>query len=253
MRTSPRLCLALLVCALCAGAVDWKSYRRQGCVNDYAGVIDNGSKTQLEQYCREVESAAGTRIVLVVLPSLEREPLADVAREFFTSWRDREQQPDRRVMVLLSLADRWGYVATGAGVRPGGLWRKVLRQAGPALGRFDYAEALRAAADTIGTESARSAGVRLKTQLPRRLRPGWADSVPWLVLAGAALVILVLMRRGNPAGYGGAGSRGLIPAWLGRAPLSRSTWGSRGGGGFGGFDSGDEFGGFGGSGSCRDW
>jgi hypothetical protein len=66
------------------------------------------------------------------------------------------------------------------------------------------------------------------------------------------LILIWLIRAGNPAGYGGLGGHGLLPGLVRRSTMKRSTWGSRGNGGFGGFDSGDASGGFGG-GACSDW
>ena len=260
MQTWLRLCLATGWCAAAVWAVDWKALRPQGAVSDFAAAIDAGSRSQLEVYCAQVENATGTRIMLVTLPSLENEPLEDVARTIFQAWRDPHRQRDDRVMLLLSVADRRRYVASGGGVKPAmadGLSRRVLREIGPALRRYDYAEAFRAAADTIGSAAfeAIPAGQRVaeRSRLPRRLRWSVWAAIPLPAVAGGLAVLLVLMWVGAPAGYGGFGGRGLLPALIWRRRMSRSTWGSRGSGGFGGFDSGDDCGGFGGSGRCRDW
>ncbi len=250
-----RLFLALATGAGAGWAVDWKVLRPQGFVSDYAGVIGAAARPQLEQYCEEVERTTGTSILLVTLGSLQNEPLEDVAQTIFEAWRKPGTPRDQRVLVLMAIADRRYYVVIGGGLNPdaaAGLSRRVLQEMRPALRKQDYADALRAAADTVGTAAARAAHVRLATRLPRRNRGSPLEDVPWPVVIGGALIAILLVLVGSPAGYGGFGGRGILPALLHRHPTRRSTWGSRGSGGFGGYDSGDAFGGFGGAG-CNDW
>ncbi len=249
-----RLWLVLATCAGTGRAVDWTVLRAQGAVSDFAGAIRSDAKPKLEQYCAEVERATGTRLLLVTLSSLEDEPLEDVTRAIFEAWRDGNGARDRRVMVLVTVTDHRQYVAVGAGVARGvadGLPGKVFREMRPALRRSDYADAMSAAAETIGTAAARHAGVHIDTRLSRVHLRSLSGEIPWMVVIGVVVIAVVFWRIGNPAGYGGSG-RGLIPGLLHRGSPRRSTWGSRGSGGFGGYDSGDVFGGFGGAG-CNDW
>ncbi|HYW41519.1 MAG TPA: TPM domain-containing protein [Bryobacteraceae bacterium] len=254
MRTCFWLCLAMGWCAADGQAVDWKAYRPQGCVSDFAGVIDPGSKSQLEEYCGSVEHATGIRIVLVTLPSLEGEPVEAVARALFEAWRDPHKPGDRRIMLLLATGDRlpWAVAGGGAGPAASGIQGRIFREIRPALRRQDYNEALRAAAETIGEAAARASHVKLAASLPRRLRWSLWEAMPWPVVIGGVVILAWLMWAGAPAGYGGFGGRGLLPGLIRRSAMRRSTWGSRGSGGFGGYDSGDTFGGFGG-GACNDW
>ncbi len=250
-----RLCLALGLCAGSGWAVDWKALRPQGFVSDFADVIDAGATSQLEHYCAEVERAAGVRIQLVTLVSLQNEPLEDVTRTLFEAWREPGQPRDRRVMLLVAVADKRTYLAVGSGLDPhmaGALAGRVFREMRPALRRRDYSDALRAAAATVGEAAAGEAHVRLAARLPRRHRGSVLEDVPSLVVIGGVLIAFLLFWVGFPAGYGGFGGRGLMPAMLDRHPTRRAEWGSRGSGGFGGYDSGDSFGGFGGAGS-HDW
>jgi uncharacterized protein len=232
--------------------VDWKTYRQQGCVNDFAGVIDPGSRTQLESYCSAVERATGVEIVLAAVPSVEGEPLREVAETIFRNWGDPAKTADRRVMLLLVPGNRLQWVTTGGGIRMPGLPGRILREINPALRRHDYNEAFRAAAETIGEAAAQPAHVKLAVRLPRTLRWTLIESISWPVVAGAAVILAVLLWAGAPAGYGGFGGRGMIPLLLRRHEMRRSTWGSRGNGGFGGYDSGDGSAGLGGV-SCHDW
>ena len=249
-----RLGTAAAMCASALWAVDWNALRPQGYLSDFAGVIDRAGKDQLEDYCGKVERATGIEIVLVIIPSLEGEPVDDVARTVFRSWRVAGKGQDRRVMVLATVDDHHDWMETAAGL-PGDFTAglaDVLSEARPALQQKEYGEAMKAAAETIGRAAARFAKVSPGVPLPRRIHRSLAGAIPWAMLAGALAIVLILMFAGNPSGYGGFGGRGLLPALVRRGGMCRTTWGCRGGGGFGGFDSGDLRGGFGGSGGS-DW
>jgi len=251
--------LAIAVwCAAGCRAVDWKSYPKHGCVNDFAGVMDPGTKSQLETYCSAVDRATGVQIVLASIPSVEGEPLRDVAESIFQNWHEsakapsRFGEPDRRVMLLLVPGDRRQWIVAGSGIQNPALSNRVLREIRPALRRLDYNEAFRAAADTIGEAAAASAHVRLAAHLPRTLRWTMLESISWPAVIGACVIVTVLFWFGAPAGYGGFAARGMIPLLIRRHAMRRSTWGSRGNGGFGGYDSGDATAGLGGA-ACNDW
>ncbi|HEV3202310.1 MAG TPA: TPM domain-containing protein [Bryobacteraceae bacterium] len=257
MKKCLRLAAVAIFCASSGEAVDWKALRPQGFVSDFAGVVDPGTKLELENYCAQVEQSTGVRISLVTISSLEGEPVEDVVKTIFLAWRDvpTADQKDERVMMILTVADRHDWVETGAGLKPemtGGLASNILRETRLALRKRDYGEALRAAAETIGNAAARSRRQNLTARIPRRIRWSFSDAIPWAAVAGGLLMLIVLMVAGNPVGYGGFSGRGLLPGLLRRGSMRRSTWGSRGSGGFGGYDSGDASGGFGG-GFCRDW
>ena len=58
----------------------------QGYVSDFANVIDPASKAQLEAYCAEVQRATGVQMALVTIPSLQGEPIEDVANTIARAW-----------------------------------------------------------------------------------------------------------------------------------------------------------------------
>jgi len=236
-------------CASAAGAVDWSQFRQQGYVSDFARVVDPDSRARLEAYCQAVERATGTQIALVVLPSLEGEPVADVAQSLYSGWAVGQRNSGGGVLVLMAVRDRRVHIARGrslARLLPTGT---VLREMGPALRERDFNEAAVAAAETIGLSVAHARRVPLSAGLTRRLRPGFWDSFPWPMLLGGVLLLLFLFRFGGVRGDG-SGARGLLPGLIGGRAIARSTWGANGSGGFGGYDSGDGgSGGFGG-GDC---
>ena len=247
--------------ALAAGAVEWKTLKPQGYVSDFARVIDAGSKERLESYCGIVERSTGAQIALVTIPSLEGEPIEDVANTIYRAWGIGQKGKDEGILLLLAIRDRRSRLEIGYGLEPilpDGLDGSILREMRPALRQQRYGEAMLAAADTLGNTIAAAKHVALNARLERRIRRTPSDSIPWPMILGGLFLLFWLMRAGGPRGYGGGGGGGFLPGLILGSMMNRSSWGSRGSGGFGGVDSGDGFGGFGGGdsgggGASSDW
>jgi uncharacterized protein len=247
-------------------AVDWKTLQPQGYVSDFAQVIDQPSKARLESYCAEIEHSTGAQMALVTISGLEGEPIEEVATTIFRAWGVGQKGKNNGVLLLLAIQNRRSRLEVGEGLRsslPDNLARGILNEMRPALRKQDYGDALMAAAETIGNAigSPGSAAQPAKSSpapLPRRARPHWSEAIPWAVLIGAVVILMVLSLAGGTRGYSGGNTGAFLAAILASSALTRDSWGSRGSGGFGGFDSGDGFGGFGGGdtgggGASSDW
>jgi uncharacterized protein len=246
MRNWLRAGLALVACAAGAQAVDWKTLQPQGYVSDFAGVIPESSRAPLEAYCAAVEQSTGAQMALVTIPSLEDEPIEDVANTIFRAWGVGQKGKNEGILMLLAVHDRRSRLEVGYGLEPilpDGLSGSILRQMRPALRQNDYGDAMLAAAETIGNTIAQAKHVTLTASLQRRNRPSASDSIPWPLIAGGIILLVSLLRA---AGRRGGGSGGGILTGLILGNLMGGSWGGRGGGGFGGSDSGGGFGGFGG-------
>jgi uncharacterized protein len=259
-----RLGVVLALGASGGWAVDWKARypKPEGYVSDFANVIDAASRSQIEAYAASVEQATGAQMAFVTIPSLEGEPIDDVANTIFRAWGVGEKVKDNGIMLLLSIGDRRSRLEVGYGLEPilpDGLAGDVLREMRPALRQNDVGDAMMAAAQSIGATIAQAKNVRLTARPPaRRTQPAISDHFNWGMIVGVLVLLSFLARLGGPRGQGGGGL-GVLP-WLllGNLMGGRSSYGSRGSGGFGGFDSGDGFGGFGGGdsgggGASSDW
>ncbi len=262
MRNWLRAGLALAACMACS-AMDWKTLQPQGYVSDFASVISADGRAPLEAYCASVEQSTGVQMALVTIPSLEGEPVEDVANTIFRAWGVGQKGKNEGILLLLAIQDRRSRLEVGYGLEPilpDGLSGGILRQMRPALRQGDYGDAMLAAAETIGNTVAQAKHATIAVSAPpRRYRPTATDSFPWsIIYIGIALLYLLvrtIVRRGQGGSFGGGILSGLF---LGNA-LDRSTFGSSGSGGFGGSDSSDGgFGGFGGGdsgggGASSDW
>ena len=266
MKKQLRLGLALALGASLGWAVDWKARypKPEGYVSDFAHVINDASRSQIEAYATSVQQATGAQMALVTIPSLEGEPIEDVANTLFRAWGVGQKGKNEGIMLLLSIDDHRSRLEVGYGLEPilpDGLSGDILREMRPALRQGDYGDAMVAAAETIGNDIAKAKNVRLETQLPaRRTQPAASDRIPWPLIIGGIFLVGLLLRSGGGRGSGGGGGGlGVLP-WLllGNLMGGRSSYGGRGSGGFGGPDSGDGFGGFGGGdsgggGASSDW
>jgi uncharacterized membrane protein YgcG len=202
MNRQVRLAAAVLWCASAASAVDWTFLKPQGYVSDFADVVDAPARRELDAYCAAVEQATGTRIALVTIDSLQREPIEDVTRAIFRAW-DLDQTPHGNAVIwLVAVENRRDAVKAGSGlasVLTEGEIAAILGQARPALARQQYAQALMAVADEIGSRIARAQRKTIAVRLPRRAHRGLAESVPWMVASGALLLCFWLFRvLGHP-------------------------------------------------------
>ena len=260
MKKLLRICIALALGVSCGFGVDWKALKPQGYVSDFAGVIDAASKAELENYCTRVEQQTGAEIALVAIQSLSQEPIEDVANTIFRAWGVGKKGKDEGILLLLAVGDRRDRLEVGYGLEPilpDGFSGEVLRSMRPSLRQGQYGEALRAAAATIGSRVAQAKGVTLDTSLRRRVHTEQPQSLPWPLIIGGIVLVLLFMRRG---GRGGGGFGGFLPGLILGNMMGGGGrgWGGGSGGGFGGYDSGGGFGGFGGGdsgggGASSDW
>ena len=113
-----RYLAALAVCLTAAFAVDFTALKPQGYVSDFAGVVDAGAKEQLERYCTRVETATGAQIALVTLPTLQGEPVEDVANSLFRAWGIGKKGKDEGILLLLVIGDHKSRLEVGYGLEP---------------------------------------------------------------------------------------------------------------------------------------
>ena len=238
----------------------------QGRVSDYAGVLDEHSRAQLEaQLLRyeqagrgdgekatgraEGERAGAPQIAVVVLPSLGGDPIEDVAIRFAERWKIGSKADDG-VLLMVGVGERKIRIEVGYGVEgrlTDALSARIIREIiTPRLHGGDYASGLRAGSAAIHqaltgqpvTGVDPEAGVEpLRGQ--RRANKGWG-------VGGGVLLLLVflLLRLGTRGDRGGGGGGGFLTGML----LGSMLGGRRDGSGFGGFSGGGGGGGFSGGG-----
>jgi uncharacterized protein len=245
--------LLLLLFVFTCQARDWKTLKPQGYVSDYAGVIDQTSKTALDAYSANVERATGVQMAFVTVQSLEGEAIEDVANDIFRGFGVGQKSKDNGVLLLLVSGDRRFRLEIGhglEGILPDGLDGQILLEMRPALRAGEFGQTMMYAAQRIGTIVAQDKGVSIPNSLPRRqIQEHPVHRIPWALIF-TVLFFLFVLSRGSRGGRGGGGSF-LTGMLLGTIFGGGRSYGGGGGyGGFGGSDGGGGgFGGFGGGGS----
>ena len=114
------LTLAFALCCTVPGAlaVDWKALKPQGYVSDFSGVIDAQSRSALEQYAAGIQKAAGAEMAFVTIPTLQGEPIEDVANDLFRAWGVGQKNNNTGVMLLLVTQDRRSRLEIGPDAGP---------------------------------------------------------------------------------------------------------------------------------------
>jgi len=88
-------------------------YKVQGCVNDFAGMIDGKVKGEIEAVCKELDEKKKTQMAIVTVESLEGMPIQEFATEMFSEWKMGDKDTNQGVLVLLSRGDRKWRITVG--------------------------------------------------------------------------------------------------------------------------------------------
>jgi uncharacterized protein len=226
-----------------------------GHVNDFASLLDPGTRAELEDLLTRLKSATGAEVAVVTLPTIGDRDEAEVALAIGRKWgvggRADVGDPRRNAGLVLLLVPRQnhqpgtGHVRIEAGrglegivtdASAGQIRRDVM---GPDLSQEQYGRALVNGTKALTGLIARGYGVTDSTLAfaPPRTAPGRPPHSQLLSLLPLLLFILVVTMANR-----GGRRRGV---YWGGGPWIGGGWGG-GGGGFGG--GGGGFGGFGGGG-----
>jgi len=129
-------------------------------VDDYAGVMTDTGKADVEAICRELHEKTRAQIFFVTVRSLEGESIETFSNDLFHKWKIGEKKTDRGILVLLAVADHKRRIEVGyglEGILPDAKAGDIGREMVPALKASDYDEAarvsVRAIAGVIATDS----------------------------------------------------------------------------------------------------
>lgn len=221
-------------------------------VNDFAGVIDQQSRTELDRTIRALKDASGDVVVVATVPTIT--PYGDI-REYAVKMFENhgkgigEKGKDNGLLVLLAPNDRTVWVEVGYDLEQfitdgfsGETSREYMR---PEFRNGRYGAGLVAGVNRIANRIAERRGVTLTgvPQVETRTRARDVQ-IPFSTIVWIIIVLIIVL------GQSGGGRRGRGRRWGQRGWSNWSSgvgpfgggW-SGGGGGFGG-----GFGGFGGGG-----
>ncbi len=242
----------LLACAALARA-DVPKLEPRGYTNDYAGVLSPAGIRRADALAGELQQKTGAQIAVVIVKSLDDNPIDDYANTLARRWGIGQKKENRGVLLLLAVQDRRDRLEVGYGLEPilpDGKVGGILRGMRAYLREGNYDAAILYAVNEIASAIAKDAGVALEGQTYQRPPPGHrrqrgADLPLWAILLGVVGILFLIFKAGiNPlfllwglSGWGGSGRGG------------GDGGGRWDGGGFSGFGGGD----FGGGGASSDW
>lgn len=219
-------------------------------VNDFAGLLDAGTKSELEAIGRALDVKTGAEIVVVTVPSLGGVPIEDYALELFRTWGLGDKEKNNGVLLLVDKERLFkgqsgkvrievGYGLEGA-IPDGKAGRILDEKVLPSWEEKKYAEGIRAGYLALAAAVAEEYKVDLNADrtlnvlTDYQLAPRASSGFPWELLPLFIFLFIFLMsglgrRRRGLWWWGGFGSGGWGGGGFG---------GGWGGGGFGGGSSG---------------
>lgn len=118
LRTLPVIFLITLTSAVGIAAAETTYPKPQGHVNDFAGVMASDTRRTLENTLRDLAAQTGAEIAVVTLPSLNDEPIENVAVDLFKEWGIGKKGSDNGLLFLIAPTDHKVRIETGYGLEP---------------------------------------------------------------------------------------------------------------------------------------
>lgn len=248
-----------------------------GPVNDYAGVIEEQTKAQLNAKLIEFKKSTGIELAVVVVRTTGDQPIFDYSLAVARGWGIGSKEADNpSALLFVAIDDRKYFTQVSRDLEdelPDGLVGNLQRQyLVPEFRKGNYAKGISDTIDAyIRTIEQRRSGVAAPATTPDASGPsggttrGSFSFLCCLLIIGV-LILIVISRSRGASGKGGGrwggggfgGGAGALP-WVigsilssggGSSGSSSSDWGGGGGGGWGGFGGGGDFGG---GGAGGDW
>ncbi len=221
--------------------------------NDYAGVVDQATASELNEQLAQFERETSNQILVAIYRSMQSESsVSDYTQRIAQTWGVGQKDRNNGAVLFVFVADHQMFIQTGYGLE-GALpdataWDITHNVIAPHFKQEDYAGGLKAGV-TAMMQAVR--GEYKGTGKTRKEGEGTSGGLPIpLVIFLIILFIFIVFRprRRGRRGYGYTGGGG--PFFGGFGGGGGSSGGS-GGGGFSGFSGGG--GSFGGGGAGSSW
>jgi uncharacterized protein len=231
----------------------------QTSVYDYAKVLNETEKAQLEEKLVRYSDSTTTQIVIVTIESLKGEDVSQLATNWAQTWGFGQSKEDNGVIILLAKAEK------KIAINPGyGLEDRLTAGTGGEIIRKIIIPEFKAGSYFNGLDKGTTAIIDVfKGKYKGTRKQNKQKDFPILPFIVIIVIVLILFSRNKKGGgnSGGSGGFGGGPSLLDILVLSSLGSGNRGGfggssgGGFGGGGFGGGFGGggFSGGGSSGSW
>jgi uncharacterized protein len=247
-----------------------------GHINDFANVLEAGTKQQLGTILLNFEKRSGAQIAVVTVTSLNERPVEDYANELYRAWgigAKSGEHKDKGALLLIAPNDRKSRLEVGYGLEgdlPDGLAGEMLRRMRPYFQQKQWSQGITVGVRTLVDTLAQKWNISVEgidQQYAYAPAPA-ADVGAGTVVGGvicvfiAVIIFIILMfilaRRGGGGGGRRSGWHAAPMVWnsggggFGSGSVGSSDWGSSSSGGGGGSDWGGFGGGSSGGGGASD-
>ena len=231
----------------------------QTSVYDYAKVLSETEKAQLEEKLVRYSDSTTTQIIIVTIESLKGEDVSQLATNWGQTWGIGQSKEDNGVIILLAKAEK------KIAINPGyGLEDRLTAGTGGEIIRNIIIPEFKAGSYFNGLDKGTTAIIDVfKGKYKGTRKQNKGEDFPLLPFIVIIVIVLILFSRNKKGGGNSGGSGGFSggPSLLDILVLSslgsgnRGGFGSSSGGGFGGGGFGGGFGGggFSGGGSSGSW
>ena len=215
-------------------------------VTDLAGVLSPEEKQALENKLVAVDDASSNQIAVVILPTLDGNPIEEYALKLFREWGIGNKKSRNGILLLIAIQDKKIRIEVGYGLEgaiPDITANSIIdNDIKPAFRQKAYYQGIDKATDNI----AKAAIGEYKVERTKRTSGKKSNGALFVIII---FVILLVLKGGGGGGGSNIGRSGFSDVATGMLLGSLLGGGGRGGGGWGGGDSGGGFGGFGGGSS----
>lgn len=238
-----------------------------GHVNDFANVLDAGTKQQLETILLNFEKRSNAQIAIVTVSSLNDRPVEDYANELYRAWgigAKSGEHKDKGALLLIAPNDRKSRLEVGYGLEgdlPDGLAGEMLRRMRPYFQQKQWSQGITVGVRTLVDTLAQKWNISVEgIDQQYAYAPAPQEDIGAGTVVGGVLCIFIaviifiifvfiLARRGGGGGGRRSGWNAAPMVWnsggggFGSGSVGGGSWGSSSGGG------GSDWGGFGGGSS----
>ena len=227
----------------------------QTSIYDYAKVLSETEKSQLEEKLVRYSDSTTTQIIIITIESLKGEDVNQLSTNWAQTWGIGQAKEDNGVIILLAKAEK------KIAIKPGyGLEDRLTAGTGGEIIRNIIIPEFKTGSYFNGLDKGTDAIIDVfkgKYKGTRKQKKG--EDFPILPFIVIIVIVLILFSRNKKGGgnSGGSGGFGGGPSFLDILVLSSLASGNRGGfggsSGGGGFGGGFGGGGFSGGGSSGSW
>ncbi|WP_434402213.1 TPM domain-containing protein [Planococcus sp. 11815] len=255
IRRIPVLLLLLLMIAGTAQAVEFPELTDDIYIQDIAGVLSEEQEAEIKNLGAGLEDATTAQIAVMVVDSLEGEPIESYANEALRHYGVGSAEENNGVLVVLSMTDREIYIEIGYGLEgalPDGKVGRILDDyAVPYLREDQPDEAILNTYQALYSEVSAEYewdGEAVSPQPLNEVTPGSEDSEGGIMQPVITFLIVLVLLFLFTGGGGGRGRRGRgrtmrRGGFFGPGSFGGGFGGGSGGGGFRGGGGGSSGGG----------